>query len=86
MFPVEVSPTWLTPASGVVLKRLGVYTTEVTSILVNVNERLLILLNGMTKMVLKIPINLFELRDPCTPLSQVDLSDSCVPFILHCYS
>ena len=68
------------------LKRLVVYTTEVTSILVNVNERLLILLNGMTKMMLKIPINLLELCDPRTPLSQVDLSDSCVPFILHCYS
>ena len=54
--------------------------------LVNVNEHLLILLNGMTKMVLKIPINLLELRDPRTPLSQVDLSDSWVPFILHCYS
>ena len=57
----------------VVLKRLVVYMTEVTSILmilVNVNERLLILLNGMIKVVLKIPINLVELCDPRTPLSQ----------------
>ena len=39
--------------SNIVLKRLVVYTMEVTSILVNVNERLLISLNGMIKLCWK---------------------------------
>ena len=67
----------------VVLKRFVVYTMGVTIMLVNVNERLLILLNGMIIFFRKITISL--LVEPRTPYMHVDLSQAtCTLSMYNC--